>query len=369
MNICFVGFENLPVLAPEYNNHGIGGEQVQQTLMARALVKRGHQVSMVVGDYGQADGASWFGVKTFRSYRSDAGIPVLRFIHPRWTGLWSALSRADADIYYASCAGMHVGLIALFCKLNKRKFVFKIASDTDCEPDKLLITYTRDKKLYEFGLRRCDAIIAQSEFQQKLLKENYGIQSSVAGMIVERSDRFVDFMDRQCDVLWVNNFRQLKRPDVFLKLAQEHPDLKFHMIGGPIPGHVEFYEDIKRQAEQIPNLKFHGRVAYHDMDQWYSGARVFVNTSDIEGFPNSYLQSWVRGTPVVAYFDPDSIIARKQLGVSAASFEELSSAVRALATDDVNWAGASKRCIAYMDDVFGEDLVLAPYLSTFEKLT
>jgi len=39
--VCFVGLGNLPVLAREYNHHTIGGEQVQQTLLAQALVKEG----------------------------------------------------------------------------------------------------------------------------------------------------------------------------------------------------------------------------------------------------------------------------------------------------------------------------------------
>jgi len=67
---------------------------------------------MVVADYGQRDAAEWEAIRVFKAYRPDAGIPVLRFIHPRWTGMWSALARADADLYYTSCAGMHVGLVA-----------------------------------------------------------------------------------------------------------------------------------------------------------------------------------------------------------------------------------------------------------------
>src|SRR5262245_51300056 len=105
MKICLVGLYNLPVLAPEYQHGAVGGEPVQQTLLARALAARGYDVSMVVADHGQPDGAVWDGVRTWKAYRRGAGIPVLRFVHPRWTGLWSALARADADVYYTSCAG------------------------------------------------------------------------------------------------------------------------------------------------------------------------------------------------------------------------------------------------------------------------
>src|SRR5262249_41670879 len=111
-SICFVGLRNLPVLAREYGRHGAGGAEVQQTLLARALAQRGLRVSMVVGDYGQSDGASWDGIKTYKASGFDEGIPLLRFVHPRWTKLWNALKRADADIYYTSCAGATVGQVA-----------------------------------------------------------------------------------------------------------------------------------------------------------------------------------------------------------------------------------------------------------------
>src|SRR5215471_21381256 len=89
MRICLVGIDNLPVLAPGFERERIGGESVQQTLIARALAQRGHRVSMVTADYGQPDGASWDGVRVWKAYSPRAGIPVLRFVHPRWTGLWS----------------------------------------------------------------------------------------------------------------------------------------------------------------------------------------------------------------------------------------------------------------------------------------
>ena len=98
MKICLLGLDNLPVLAPEYREHTVGGESVQQTLLARALARRGHAVSMVTADYGQRDGAVWDDIRVYKAYRPAAGLPLLRFVHPRWSGLWSALARADAQL-------------------------------------------------------------------------------------------------------------------------------------------------------------------------------------------------------------------------------------------------------------------------------
>jgi glycosyltransferase involved in cell wall biosynthesis len=365
MKICFMGLDNLPVLAPEYNRHGIGGEQVQQTLLATALARRGIDVSMAVFDYGQQDGARWGKVTTWKAFRADAGLPVMRFAHPRWTGLWSAMRRADADIYYLSCAGMELGLAAMFCQRHGRKFVFRVAHDSDCEPANLLIKYWRDKKLYEYGLRRAHGIFVQTEKQQHAMHANYRLPSTIAEMLVDPPQQE---RERGVDVLWVNNIRQFKRPDLLLELARRMPHLRFHMIGGPTPGFDDLYADIASQAAALRNLTFHGRVPYHDMDAHYAGARVFVNTSDTEGFPNSYLQAWIRGTPVVAFFDPDGLIKREQLGFAPATLEAMQQRIDALVRDDALWSLASARCRSYMGQRYGEERILAPYLATFREL-
>jgi glycosyltransferase involved in cell wall biosynthesis len=365
MKICFFGLENLPVLAPEFNRHGVGGEQVQHTLLAKALARREHSVSMVVYDYGQADCAAWNGVTTFKTYRQHAGIPMLRFVYPRWTAVWAALHRANADIYYVSCAGMHLGLLVLFCKRHGGKVVFRVAHDDDCDPNKLLIQYWRDKKLYEYGLRHAHSILVQSARQQAAMLANYGLQSTIAGMLVDAPEQETG---RDIDILWVNNIRQFKRPDLLLTLAKRMPELKFHMVGGGQPGFDELYRHIQTQAADLPNLTFHGHVPYHEMDRIYARAKILVNTSDSEGFPNSYLQAWVRGTPVVAFFDPDSIIQRKNLGVAATSLEEMEGSIAALHHSSLLWKQMSVRCKSYMAEMYGESSVLFPYLNTFQMV-
>jgi glycosyltransferase involved in cell wall biosynthesis len=366
MKICLVGLDNLPVLAPEYRRHTIGGESVQQTLLGRALARRGHDVSMVVADYGQRDAAEWEAIRVFKAYRPDAGIPVLRFIHPRWTGMWSALTRADADLYYTSCAGMHVGLVALFCRRFRRRFVFRTASDTDCDGSRLLVRFARDRWLYTYGLRRADAILVQSASQAETLAHNYGLAGRVAGMLVEKVKPAAA---RDIDVLWVSNIRRVKRPDRILELAEGLPEVKIHMVGGPLPGEETLFSEVNLTAKGKANVSFHGRLSYWDANELYGRARLLVNTSDVEGFPNSYLQAWIRGVPVVTLIDPDRVIEREGLGVAASSAAGIPDAINRLLRDPVAWKAASDRCRAFMSREYGDDKVLAAYLDTFEKVT
>lgn len=365
MKICFLGMDNLPVLADEFKAYGIGGEQVQQTLLARSLTEMGHDVRMVVYDYGQADHQAWDGITTHRAYRPADGVPVLRFVHPRWTKTWHALRDADADIYYVSCAGMQLGLVAMFCKLYGRKLVFRVAHDTDCRPDALLIKYWRDKKLYEYGLRRADLILVQSHQQQLEMLRNYAKESVVAKMLVQPPRAGVT---RDIDVLWVNNLRHFKRPDLLIQLAERMPYLSFCMIGGRQENFSELYDEIYELAQKLPNLQFLGRVPYQEMSSYYGRARVFVNTSDSEGFPNSYLQAWIHGTPTVAFFDPDSIICRERLGFAVRSLDDMCEKVAALVGDEQLHEEYSENCKSYMKSAYADSAVLATYLSEMREV-
>jgi glycosyltransferase involved in cell wall biosynthesis len=366
VKICFVGLDSLPVLAPEYREHSIGGESVQQTLLARALARRGHEVSIVVGDYGQPDGANWDSIRTYKAYPANTGVPVLRFIHPRWTGLWSALARADADIYYTSCAGVQVGQMALYCRRHGKRLVFRAASDSDCDPSRLLVRYARDRWLYGYGLRHADAILVQSEWQAQAMARNYGLTSRCAGMLVEKAPPPAPLRD--IDVLWLGNIRRVKRPDRALELAARLRTDSMHMAGGPLPGEEALYEEIRDAAATLGNVRFHGRLSYWEANELYNRASVLVNTSDVEGFPNSYLQAWIRGVPVVTLIDPDGVITREGLGVAVASPDGIADAVRGLLHDSTALQAASARCRAYMAREFGEDKVMAAYLDTFESL-
>ena len=229
---------------------------------------------MVVADHGQPDGAIWDGVQTFKAYARGAGLPVLRFVHPRWTGLVSALSRADADVYYTSCAGGLVGQVAMFCARRGKRFVFRTASDADCMPDALISLgrwHRRDKWLY--ARTACGAlpsVLVQTVRQQELMRRNYGIESSIAGLVVQpgRSER--EFGERDIDALWVSNMRSVKRPDVLLDVAEQAAAaFPSTWSAARCAGARRFFETVKAQAASRSNVTFHGAVPYRDISPFY----------------------------------------------------------------------------------------------------
>ena len=366
-SICFVGINNLPALAPEFSHLGFGGAELQQTLLAKALAKRGFDVSMVVADLGQPEGERWSGVRTLRAYPPDGGLPGLRFIHPRWTGLVNAVHRSGAWLRYCSCAGLAVGQTALYTRRHPGRVVFRVASNSDCIPDRLLVPNWRGKKLYEYGLRHADLVLAQNSEQQLLLQQNYARPSTLVASLVDFDPHHVPLAERNIDMLWVGNLRQVKRPDLALELASAAPDLQLQIIGGTQPGEEGYYQQMQRQAQSLANVVFQGLQPYATVNAHMARARVHVNTSDIEGFPNTFLQAWARGTPVVSFFDPGGVVAEQRLGFIVRTVAEMRDAVTRLLGDTALWQEYSERCRAYVSRRHGDAAVDA-YVAALEPL-
>ena len=361
-HVCFVGLGNLPVLAPEYSSQPAGGEELQHTLLARALARRGWRVSMVVLDHGQPDGAIWDGIRTLKAYRPDEGIPGVRFLHPRWTKLQSALQRADADVYYTSCAGAQLAQVVLFARRRGAKVLFRVASDSDCDPRSLLVRYWRDRQLYRWGLARADLVLVQTPPQQRALARNFGRHSRVLGPVVEPAGRRPAFHERDIDALWVANLRALKRPQLFLEAAARLPKINFHLVGARAPREEAVYEEARARAQSLQNVTFHGFVPQHRVGAFFERARIHVSTSEVDGFPNTFLQAWSRGTPVVTFVDPARIVSSYGMGAAVHDVEELDAAIARLTRDAAQWQAASSSSTRYFDEQLNESDIVSMYI-------
>ena len=364
-SICFVNSDNYPILNPALGSSYAGGESVQQTLLARAFRDRGWSVSMVCQDYGQPDGEELDGITVWKTCGPDHGLPVLRFVHPRMTSALAALARADADIYYQSCAGVMTAYTAWQARRAGGKFLFRVAHDSDCIPGEEIMSFARDRAIYRWGLRHSDWIAAQSQQQVDLLDCHHGLPSTVINMVVDLPPARRP-EPRDIDVLWVNNLRGFKRPDLCLEMARRLPDRSFTMIGGPVAGEEGLYAEIESRAGALANLDFVGAVPYQQVNDYFWRASLFLNTSDSEGFPNSYLQAWARWVPVVAFFDPDEVIAKHELGAVPEGPEAMATSIGELLDRDGDRERLGEQGRRFVEERFSAPAIVEQYLALME---
>ena len=360
MKICIIGLDDYPQLAGDEEIQYVGGESVQHVLLARAWRDLGLDVSIVVEDQGQGRVRMVDGIRAIAAYKREDGIPIVRFAHPRLTGLIGAMREADADVYYQSPSAAATGFTAWYCRRFGKRSLIRIASDLGCIPGKQLIRYWRDRRIYEYGLRHADIVVAQTEHQRTLLQQNYGLQSEVINMIADIPPP--PTVKQDIDVLWVANLRPVKRPEILFELASRSPELKFVVAGGALPGMESYYETMMSEAAKLPNLSVLGAVPYAQVGALFERARLFVNTSSMEGFPNTFLQAWARAVPVVSFFDPDSLIKRLNLGRAVATTEEMSQAIEDLIRHEAQRRAMGQRAREFCVGQFSASQVANRYI-------
>ena len=366
VRICFLAPNAFPVLADDRKIPFIGGAELQQVMIAKGLRKRGYSVSMICLDFGQARQTNVDGITVYRAFQPTSGIPVLRFFWPRLTSVWRCLKRADADIYYYRTAGMWAGIIAAFGRSHDRRTIFAAAGNPDLEKNTSRIRFARDRWIYEYGLRNVDKIFVQNQEQERMCRKNFDrIPDRIPNCFEQTA---INTTRSGSNILWVSTVRPVKRPQLFLDLAEALPQYQFQIVGGPSSTDESLYESVKARAAGLKNLHFAGYVPYSDVGQFFDRAAIFVNTSESEGFPNTFMQSWARGIPTVSYVDSGARLNGRPLGRIVASPGEMINVIVNLMDDDAEREVVGDECRRYLQQNHSLDHVLDLYEEAFLSL-
>lgn len=93
------------------------------------------------------------------------------------------------------------------------------------------------------------------------------------------------------------------------------------------------YEDrIKNYAVENPNFLYIENIDLEQSNDLIARASIFVNTSEhFEGFPNTYIQSWLRKTVVFSLcVDPDHFMSKFNIGKLTGDLKSMSAQIVSL---------------------------------------
>ena len=350
MEICFVAHNAYAALTGGRLDH-VGGVERQQAMMADWLASRGHKVSMIT--WGQSGAAKEYHSNVdlhFVCKKSD-GVPVIRFIYPRWTSLLKAMNAADADVYYYNLGDLVLGQMVSWAAGKGKASVYSVSSQPKCMRDLRGILTFRERVLYRYGLRNVHKIIVQTRAQADLIRQEYGREAELLPMPCRdlSADGGLASPPKSSSspsVLWVGRFSAEKRPDWVLAIAARCRNVHFDLIGQANQG-TEYSRRFLSQASELKNVTVHGVVQHHDIAAYYRKAKAVLCTSKFEGFPNVFLEAWSVGLPTVTTFDPDSIVSQEGIGFVGKSVDDLETKLTRLLSDQTMWKRCSERARSY----------------------
>ena len=300
VKICFIAPKAYPLFNPEVKEV-LGGAEVDLYFLATELAKDGNfAVSFITADYGQQPIETIERVRIIKSldFKKNALVGAVR--------VWQALRKANADMYMIKTISAGMFLVALFCRLYKKVFLYRTAHATHCDG-----TYLRQHPLlgtlYKLALKTAKLVFVQNLIDKKNLERTTRVTSTA----IPNGHRLVQSgANERNTILWVGRSAKFKRPELFIELAEKFPDEKFTFVC------QRATEQLVAQAKQVKNLEFIERVPFDKIDSYFQHAKVFVNTSDAEGFPNTFIQASSSGTPILSLnVNPDGFLDKYNCGI------------------------------------------------------
>ena len=334
----------------------VGGAEVQAWILAKEFAKKGWKVDYVTqslnGKYGLSEVRDNVQIHWLKPR------PLFGFVH--WFRMQKYLKRIGPDICYQRIPSFLTGIVAHWCRKNGKPFIFACPEDSMCVKN-YFTTYLRElisskqydgnfykrlvltlstlikDRIYLYGFYCADLILAQNSYQQKQFKNNLCLESTV----LLSGHEVPDFMHndglsletKKPVILYVGILGERKQCDLFVQLAEECADLSCEFV---MAGYGEELFEIRKQNadKRLANFRFLGPVTFEESNRLISQAFVVVNCSKQgrEGLPNVFIQSWLRGVPVLSLnTNPDGVLDGETYGICAnGDFERMCSELRRL---------------------------------------
>ena len=356
-----------PLLFGGYEGEA-GGAERQMVLIANKLSEYDTAVGFCCKPFDVSTPRDNPKIRIFRnSFRYLGGSKLYWIIDG--IGLMAGLAKVRPHWIIVRNGGPMLIFWVLFYKLfSHARFLFTVQSDKDIDPGLNRTGKSRFfYRVFRFMIRRADHLVCQHARQQQLIAEHFGRKADIqpnlssplwpADPAIKRNKK---------EILWPGNTNDNKRFLIIPELAKLLPDYTFVVaVNNSDP--VKFRRIAEQSAKQA-NIRFLGTVRPRKSEALYYTASLVLNTSLVEGFPNTFLQAWSAGIPVVtAGVDPSGIIERFSLGsvVSVPAgykpedIASLAAAISALTRDNERYQTCCRNAGKYLDEFHNDRKIIA----------
>jgi glycosyltransferase involved in cell wall biosynthesis len=335
-----------------------GGAERVQWLLARALAASGWSVRVALTEIMPAPHRETLQGVEFVGLADPAGRRHPGDVFPRW---YRFLSNERVDWLYWMCADHRLGPVFEMAHLTGARAVFSLAHDADVSPREALSGRRSFWPLYAWGLKLADRIFVQHDQQLENLPPALRGKAAFLPSIVNLPSSFRPHAAREPYVAWVAMLREPKRPDLLVEIARRTPGVRYVVVGGSTLHRTPegYSERMVEALKAVPNIEFLGRAPFDQVNALMSGAALFLSTSDEEGFPSTFLESWAAATPVVSLtVDPNQVLERHGAGCVMGSVDRAVSIIPRLLAQPAEREAMGVRGRRYIEENHTESAVV-----------
>lgn len=295
--ICIISMKAYP-LFNEACNEIFGGAEIQLFLLAQELVKhQNFDVNFIVADYGQESSEYHSGITVIKSFKlSDR--PFVKNIQ-----FLRCFLSLNADVYIQRTLDPTSGIIAVLCKLLRKRFIYMVAHDGETDGTHEIFKSMIKSFFANLVFKYSDIIVTQNEYEYINLKKKYQTANLY---ILKKGVNFKQIVFsneiKKYDVVWVGRCEKWKNPQIYLRLAQKNMDINFLMICPPATNKKKYFEEIQEKAKNIKNLDFYELLSNSEVYTHLLKSKIFCITSDQEGdWPMVVLEALSHKLPILSY--------------------------------------------------------------------
>lgn len=292
-----------------------GGAALRQFFFAEGLSKIGCHVGLIVPRGTAQLFPKDSKLSLIEAFDQNKGIRKLRWIYYRLPYTLRLIRKFKPDhIILLSGGGLLNLCLFAFSKLASIKSTVLIKNDEDVTTIETSLRQ-RDLRIQHQILTLCNKIVCQNEFQLKQIRTKYAQKSSMLILNPFPVAQEQLPVNQRNYVAYLGALRDLKNIPALLRIAENHPEVEFKLAGKLISGASQELLQIISRLEALNNVTFLGQLDRSEIPKFLSKAYCLINTSFYEGFPNTFLESFSAGTPIVSLFvDPNQVLSHEKLG-------------------------------------------------------
>jgi len=351
----------------------IGGAEIQSANLIEHFIKNGHKIIYL--SYGSKNNLEpEYFEKNFSIYRIKKpymGIKTFEYLNKKH--IYKILDKERPDIIYQRGDFHFADIISVYGKIRETPVISGISMERHVHPEKIelnkmilisLVNRILKKRYFKYSTR----IISQTKEQKKKLKINLGYESEIFPN-AHPIPKGPFAKNNPPKIIWVANIKPIKKPEMFIDLAKRFQNKKidFIMIGRSDKG--KYQNKINNLILDIPNLIYKGELSLEETNKEISSSYLLINTSESEGFSNTFIQAWMRETPVISMnSDPGGIITSNRIGFITPDIDELFKKVKYLIENPNEGLNMGKLARRISIQKFSIEKIGDQYLELFESL-